>query len=887
MSVAVDPGTRALLADGTVAVVRTLGPADAAAVLALHQRLGERDSYLRFLGPRPAKLDEWVEQALTPTDSGAAVGAFLADTLVGVANYVMLPAAPGDAEFALVVDPTVQADGVGTLLLETLAALGRRRGLRNLVAEVSAENTRMLRVLRDLGLPHRMGPVGPEREVVLALDTGHGYLDAVIERERTAATAGLRPLLLPRSVVVVGASRKPGTVGNAVLADLLRARHHDGPTVVAVNRGASEVLGVPAYRSVADLPFAPELAVVCVPATAVPEVVEDCGVRGTRAVVVISSGLSPEEGARVRQSVRRHGLRLVGPNCVGVVNTGAALDATFLRDPVPAGTVGVVTQSGGIGIALTEVLGELGLGVSTLVSTGDKYDVSGNDLLLWWMRDPATTAAVLYLESFGNPRKFGRIARAVARQKPVLAVRSATTEAGLRAAASHTAAAATPSASRDALFAQAGVIAVTTLSEAAGVLAVLAWQPLPRGDRVAVVGNAGGLGVLAADACLRHGLRAAELSGATRARLAELLPATASTRNPVDTTAAVDADTFAACAAAVLDDDGVDAVVVEPVPTAVSDPSGALLAVTAHAARRGKTLVAVRAGTVRAVAAVCDEAGSPVTASFGDPETAVATIAHLAGYAAWRDGEHGEVLDVGGVDLQRATARVAGWMAERPGGGWLEPAAVAELLDCFGLPLQEIRWATDEEAAVSAAVGFGGPVAVKASAVGLLHKSAGGGVLLDVEGAEQARAAWRTLRERFGDRLDGAVVQPMAPPGRELLAGISNDGVFGPLVVFGLGGVDTDLVDDRAVHLAPLTSGDIQGLIGGLRCSPKVFSGVDVGAVADVLARVSRIAEALPEVAELDLNPVVFAAGRCVVLDARVRLMPRPAPEDVLRGLRG
>ncbi|PRX45856.1 acyl-CoA synthetase (NDP forming) [Prauserella shujinwangii] len=882
MTVATEPGQRSLLVDGRVVLVRPLTPADAADVAALHHGLSERDGYFRFFGPVPSSLDVLVGQITDEaTGERAAVGAFLDGRLVGVGHYETM-ADPGLVEVALAVDGTVQAGGVGTLLLERLVSEARQAGITRLLASVLAENTRMLRVLRDLGLPTTVSGSGPEREVTLRLDAGERYLDSVAARERVAEVASLRHVLRPRSVVVIGASRRADAVGHAVLRNLLEAGFA-GP-LAAVNPRADEVLGVPCHASVADVPFVPELAVIAVPAPAVPGAVEECGRRGVRAVVIVTAGLDAAAAARVREAVRRDGLRVVGPNCIGVASTDpeVRLDATFLRSRVPEGDIGVMTQSGGIAIALTELLGSVGLGVSSLVSAGDKYDISGNDLLLWWQDDPRTAAAVLYLESFGNPRKFGRLARALARTKPLLAVRAASTALAQRAAASHTAAVATPAVTRDALFEQAGVIAVDTVSELLAVLAVVRWQPLPRGARVAVVSNAGGTGVLAVDACARHGLTLPELGEGTTARLRELLPAQASVRNPVDTTAVVPAETLAGCVDAVMADEDVDAVVVAALPTAVGDPAADL---PSRAVRWTKPVLAVRPGQLETVLPAGGSAAR--LPAYADPESAAQALGRLARYAEWLREPAAEPPDLGGVDVRRARDLVARRLEGPSGEGWLTPGESAELLGSFGLPVVPTEFAADEAAAAALFERFGGrPVAVKASAEGLLHKSAGGGVLLDVRDEAGLREAIAGFRRRFGGTFRGVVVQPMVSHGRELLVGISSDDVFGPLVVFGLGGVDTDLIADRAARLAPLTEADADRLIGALRSSPRLVRDLPVPAVRDVLLRVGLLAEAVPEVAELDLNPLVVTGEGCVVLDSRVRVRRDPAGDPFLRYLK-
>ncbi|PXY36980.1 acyl-CoA synthetase [Prauserella flavalba] len=866
-----------------VVLLRPLTEKDAPAVRALHEALDDHDRYLRFFGAAPGDLAALAERMSTePDPTRAAMGAFLHGRLIGVGSYEVQPERR-EGELALAVSREAQQGGVGTLLLEDLVSIARGQGLERLVAVVLAENTRMLGVLRDLGLPLSYGEYGSEREVTITLDPVERYLDALAAREGVADVASLRHVLRPRSVVVVGASRRADAVGHAVLANILAAGFTG--EVHAVNRNAGSVLGIPCHPSVADLPVTPELAAVCVTARDVPAVVEDCGRRGVGAVVVVTSGLSDAEAERTRAAVREHGLRLVGPNCLGVANTepGVRLNATFLRRPAAPGDIGLMTQSGGIAIALAERLDAVGLGLSTMVSAGDKYDVSGNDLLQWWRHDPRTAAAVLYLESFGNPRKFGRLARALAREKPVLAVRVGSSPAAQRAAASHTAATATPAVNRDALFEQAGVIAVDTVSELVNVLAALRWQGLPPGNRVAVLSNAGGTGVLAADACARHGLVLPELEETTRTRLRLLLPAQAGVGNPVDTTAAVPAPVFGACLDALVEDDGVDAVIVATLPTAVGDPAAAL---SERVSLRGKPVLVVRPDRLAEVEPLLPGPGGPGTASYADPEDAAQALGRLARYARWLREQKAPGVAPPRLDVAGARELVAAELAVRGEGGWLDAEAIARLLGCAGIALARSEFAADAHTASDLASAAGYPVAVKAVAEGLLHKSAGGGVVLGVRDRAGVDEAVEGFRARFGSALRGVLVQRMVPHGTELLAGIAGDEVFGPLVVFGLGGVDTDLVNDRAARLAPLSETEAGRLVAGLRSSPALARQVPLDAVRGVLLRLGLLADAVPEIAELDLNPLVVSDSSALALDSRVRLRPRSGEDPFLRHLR-
>ncbi|KOV90222.1 acyl-CoA synthetase [Nocardia sp. NRRL S-836] len=853
-----------MLTDGSVVTVRELEPDDVPALLELHRALPLEDQYLRFFSTSPRQLEDFVERMVSPdAPRHVVLGAYGDGRLLGAASYVVVRKTYF-AEVALVVSHAEQAHGVGTLLLEHLASLARGRGVRRFTAEVLTINGRMLRVFTDLGLVTSIVPDGEVVHVELVLEPGDRYLDAVGRRESRADVASLAHVLRPGSIAVVGAGRSSGSVGHAVLRNLVEGGFTGD--LYAVNPHARSVAGVDCHASVSELPQAPELAVLCVPAKAVPAVAEQCGRRGVRALVVISSGVDAEQ---LLEAVRAHGMRLVGPNCLGVAtsSSGVRMNATFAAGHGLVGGVGLVTQSGGVAIGVREELRRLGLGLSSLVSTGDKLDISSNDLLMWWEHDADTRIIALYLESFGNPRKFARIARRVAAAKPVLAIRAATSEAGQRAAASHTASTATPAVTRDALFRQAGVIAVDSVPELTDAVMALSWQPLPAGRSVAVLSNAGGLGVLAADACVPEGLHMATLSEKTRAALAELVPATASTQNPVDTTAVVTDETFARCLDTIGADPAVDAVITVTVPTALGDPTAGVRNLNLN----GKPVLAVRTGQTERLAGQVP--------CYAEPARAAAALARLVERADWLARPR-EFARLGRIDLDGARAIVV------KGQGWLPPDEVVSLLTAFGLPVLGGTLTTTVEHAVAAQQAYDAPVALKAVADDLLHKSKGGGIELGVTDAAGVAEGFRAFQHRFGDRLRGVFVQPMASGRRELLIGVVTDEKFGPLVVTGLGGVDTDLLDDRAAALAPLSTADADDLLHGYRAAGQVLAGTDEDAVRDVLLRVAELAGALPEVVELDLNPLVLNENGCVVVDARVRVAPAQHADPFLRRLR-
>jgi acyl-CoA synthetase (NDP forming) len=773
-----------------------------------------------------------------------------------------------------------------------------------------AENTPMLKVFADAGLPVQRKRIDGDVQMTFPLPRDEadedldGYLDTVAARESRADVVSLEHLLRPKSIAVIGASRRRGSPGREILRNIVTGGF--AGQVYPVNPRGRSMEGLHCLSSVADLPDGVDVAVLAVPAAAVPGVAAECGRHGVRSLVVITSGLGTA-GADLLAICRRHGMRLVGPNCFGIAVPGLSLDATFGASHPRPGHAGLVVQSGGVGISLLAHLSELGIGVSSFASVGDKYDVSSNDLLTWWEQDGQTGLAVLYVESFGSPRKFARTARRVGRAMPVLTVISGRSSAGQRAAASHTAAAATPLVTQQALFRQAGIIGCAGLGELVEAAALLGSQPLPAGDRVAIVSNVGGGGVLAADACADHGLRVATLSHPVQRRLAVLLPAGAAVGGPVDATATVTAPEFRAALEEVAGDEGVDAILAVVAPTALADLTDALCT-----AEVTKPLLAVLMDEPRAVRMLPrpDEvprsadgprpadAGTPARAqhrpavpAYAYPEDAVRALGHAAGYHAWLAQPPGRVPELDGIRGADARMLVTAYLHDRPDGGWLPPAAVSELLSYYRIPLVPTRLAATAGQVVAAAAEFGGPVVLKAEVPGLVHKSDAGAVKLDLHGENEVAAAYAELAATFGDQLDGVLVQPMLGDGVEVLVGVVTEPVFGPLVVFGLGGVATEVLGDHAARLTPLTDADADALIRGVHAAPLLFGhrgrpAVDTAALADVLLRVSRLADDIPELAELDLNPVIARPGGVHAVDARIRLIPAHPQDPFLRRLR-
>ncbi len=877
-----------VLRDGGVARFRPIRPDDAAGLDGFFHRLGPQSRYFRFFRVKQELTPEELEY-FTTVDYQQRM-AFVAcheDQIIAVGRYDRSPEAPDVAEVAFAVEDAHQGRGVGTQLLQLLTAYARAHGVTSFRAFVLPENVQMMRVFRNSGyeLSRTL------EEGVYTVDFPVAYSEdakaAAYEREKRAVAASVLPIFYPRSVAVIGASRERGSIGGRLFHNLVGSSF-TGP-VYPVNPHADVVQSVRAYHSVLEIPDTVDLAFIVVPGSHVFDVVKECAEKGVRGVVVISAGFSEmgDGGAtlehKVVDAVRLAGMRMVGPNCMGVLNTDPAvlLNGTFAPVFPPRGNVAMSSQSGALGIAILDYASQANLGISTFVSVGNKADISGNDLLLYWEDDPSTDVIVLYLESFGNPRRFARIARRIARRKPIVAVKSGRTVAGTRAASSHTGALASLDVAVDALFHQAGVIRTSTLEELFDVTSVLANQPVPMGRRVGVVSNAGGPGILAADALESNGLELPEFGPELQARLRRVLSPEASTANPVDLIASAGPDEYRHALNELLTSDEIDAVIAIYIPTRPEGAADIATAIRETAAlhQGKKTLLSVFMSTEDPGALLADADVHVPTYLF--PEAAALALARAVRYGEWLQQPEGTIPTFDDVDADAAKVVVAKGV-ERLGseGGWLEPDEVQQVLGAFGIGLPGSAVVNSAEEAVAAAQRIEGKVAVKVISPSALHKSDVGGVVLDVAGDEAVRAAYLQVTEAVGD-AEGVLVQEMVPGATEVIVGMTEDPSFGPLIVFGLGGVFVELMGDVAFRIHPLTDLEAAEMVRGIR-SARLLDGYrsfppgDVGSVEEALLRVSALVEALPEVVEMDLNPVkVLPPGEGVrVVDARIRVRP-------------
>jgi succinyl-CoA synthetase alpha subunit/GNAT superfamily N-acetyltransferase len=542
-----NPDCDVVLRDGTTLRLRPLRPDDRTALHRFLDALSPDSVYFRFFNPRPAQAA--IDRLLSAEgDDEFALIAECGGAIVALAQYASIEGQPAAAEAAFLVADAMQGRGVGTRLLEQLADHARPRGITRFYAWVMSANHRMLQVFVDSGFTVQSKSDQGVMEVVLSIEQTDLFASRSAARASVAARASLRPFFDPESVAVVGASRERGTVG-AEIVNNLRTTGYRG-RIVPVHPVAKEIQGLPAFARLTEIPESIDLAVIVVPAAHVLEVARDAAAKHVKALVVISAGFS-EIGAegRAREAellgiVRDAGMRMIGPNCMGLLNAdpGVLLNATFSPVFPPAGRVAFSTQSGALGLAILEYARRVNLGISTFASIGNKADVSSNDLIQYWADDPRTAVILLYLESFGNPRKFGQLARAVGRSKPIVAVKAGRSDAGARAASSHTGALAASDTIVSALFHDAGVIRTTTIEEMFDVAMLLDRQPLPAGRRVAILTNAGGPGILAADACEGRGLQVTALLDHTVGALKALLPPAAGLQNPVDMLATASPD---------------------------------------------------------------------------------------------------------------------------------------------------------------------------------------------------------------------------------------------------------------------------------------------------------------------------------------------------------
>ncbi|MDX6276139.1 MAG: hypothetical protein QOJ72_267 [Nocardioidaceae bacterium] len=858
-----------LLKDGRVAQLRPILESDAADFVEFYSRVSNESKYFRFFAPYPTLSDKDVARFTTVDhDRRVAFVVLVHSTIIAVGRYDAV--ADDEAEVAFLVEDAHQGRGVGQLLLEHLAQAGRERGIRRFIADVLPSNSRMQQIFREMGY-HVDGMLeGGVQRLAFEIEPTDSAIGVMRAREQRAEAASIARIFRARSIAVVGASRRQDSIGQAMVRNLVLGDFSG--SVYAVNSQAEAVSGLPAYKTVQDIPGDVDVAIVAVPAESVNDVVLDCAAKGVHGLVVISAGFA-EEGPEGRQRQRAllglsrsYGLRLIGPNCLGFINTSPdlQLNASLSPSMPPQGRVGFFCQSGALGTAILESVSRRGLGLSTFVSAGNRADVSGNDLLQYWQEDDATEVILLYLESIGNPRKFSRIARRVSRTKPIVAVKSGRSTQGVPVGHAVKRSSA-PQSAVDAMFRQAGVIQVDTLDEMFDVAQLLAHQPLPRGNRVAVVGNSDAVALIVADAAAAAGLQVAE---------------------PVSLGADANADDFEVAIESALASPDVDALVavyIPPLNTTGEEVANVLAAVGEQS---DKPIVSTFLGSegvpvlLRVPDLLGGSAGRGSVPSFAAPESAVRALARVVNYAEWAARDHGEFRIALDHRTGDARALVRQVLDSAPRGAVLSTEQVHALLDCYGIDLWTWINVHTKEEAIAAGETLGWDAILKAGSEHLRTRPDLAHIWRGIHNADDMAAAWDDLTSWTGMRKDTHFfVQRAAPDGIQVSFGVIEDPLFGPLVSFGLAGAPSELLGDRSYGIPPLTDLDAEAMIRNLRSAPLLYGyrgseSVDVDALQDIIVRLAAMKDDLPEIAELDLEPVSVHAKGFTALSARAKVVP-------------
>ncbi len=867
-----------LLRDGRTAHLRPISPEDAEGLVDFYAGVSAESKYFRFFAPMPTLSERDVER-FTHVDHHDRVAFVMtvAGKIIAVGRYDVIEHEPETrAEVAFLVQDRHQGRGIGQLLLEHLAQAGRECGVHRFVAEVLPQNRAMLQVFREQGYAVTGGWDEGVMHLEFDIDPTETSLGVLAAREHRSEAASISAFLNARSVAVIGASRRSDTVGATLVRNLVLGDY--AGKIYVVNPAADAVAGMPAYPTVSDIPDEVEVAMVAVPADKVQDVVLDCAAKGVHGLIVVSSGFAEtgDEGrSRQRKLVglaRSYGLRLIGPNCLGVINTASAvsMNASLARVMPPRGRAGFFCQSGALGSAILEKVRGRGLGLSTFVSAGNRADVSGNDLLQYWEEDDSTEVILLYLESIGNPRKFSRIARRVSRTKPIIAVRSGRTTQGVPMGHAVRQIAAPPAAV-DAMFRQAGVIQVDALDEMFDVAQLLAHQPTPRGDRVAIVGNSDALGLLAVDAAAASGLTV-----------------TSATSLGADATA----EDFEEALDAAIDHDDVDAVVAVYIPPLDQGGEEVADVLASVGEQSDKPLVSTFLGRegVPELLRVPDLAGHTAgrgsVPSYPAVEAAVRALARVAEYAAWLKRHDESIGVLGGIDMDAAIRQVNEILLDSGEGRDLTAEELRTLLGHYGIDLWERIPVQSVEEAVAAGEQLGWDVVLKATAERLRQRPDMAHVWRNIDKAEEMRDAWTSLAGIISEIDDPEyVVQRTASPGVPVAIGGLEDPLFGPAVSFSVSGALTDLVGDRAYRIPPISPLDAAEMVRSIKAAPLLFGyrgsdAVDVPAVEALIRRVAQLKIDLPQLCRIDLQLVHATVQGALVLHAVGRVEPVADPRS-------
>ncbi len=885
-----------IMRDGSTAAIRPAEPSDAVMMQQFVDRLSPESRRRRFFSESSPSSDSTAALCHSSNPRSQftlVVTRVWKGTLRIIAAGSYWARDEQTAEVAMAVDDAFHGKGLGTLLLERLALQAIRHGFIRLWAVTHAENLAMREVFRESGFTAHEAYEGEDMAVELSLIPTEKTVTRGEVRERLATTASLRPFFQPQSIAIIGVSHDPHKIGYRLLDAVTAGGFRGG--IYPVNPKATDIKNIRTYPSVQEIPEPVDLAIIAVPRGSVSSVIDECAAKGIRACVIITAGFAEAgaDGAALQRQlvakVRQHGMRMIGPNCFGIVNTDPAvrLNATFTSLFPPQGKVAMSSQSGALGLATLAGARRVRLGISSFASVGNKADVSTNDLLQYWEEDPATDTILLYVESFGNPRRFARIARRVSRCKPIIAVKAGRSQSGRRAASSHTAALAASDVAVDALFHQAGVIRAESLDELLNLAAGLSNQPLPPGRRVGIVTNAGGPAILCTDACEAGALVVPELSDRTKATLASSLPSAGALNNPVDLIASATSDQYAKTIETLLSADEIDALIILYIALTVRDTADiarGILTGIENGRKGGAKTKPVFIGWM--AEGDMDRTFSVQTETIPTyplPETPALVLSKAVSYGEWRKQRPGMVPDFDDLDLAAARTICAAALFQR-GTGWLTTEETRNILNAIRLSIQAggVAKTADEAAALASGVGY--PVAVKLASHQIVHKTEIGGVQLNLKDEQAVRRAFDSMRMRLAETnqlgaMEGVLVQPMVTGGVEVMVGVTGDPLFGPLIAFGLGGIHVEILGDIRFRITPLTDRDAAEMIRGIK-GYRLLTGyrshppVDLEALKETLLRVSRLVEEIPQISELDLNPIfALPPGQgCRIVDARIRV---------------
>jgi len=887
---------RVVLKNGSVILFRPIKKDDAPEWLNFYQRLSSRSKYLRLHRSPP---DMSMEDAIRfCTVDYANTFAFVAEAIeehqkhiVAIGRYSRLPATLKTAEIAFVIVDAYQEKGIGTKFIEWLATVARKNDIDTFEAYVLPENTEMLSVFQGYGFHmkqilennvyHISFPLTRTKEVVKAKD----------ERASQATLHSLEHILKPNSVAVIGASNRVGSIGQLVFQSMIQSGFKG--VVYPINANDDAVMSVKAYRSVLNVPGDVDLAVVAVPSAQVLSVVDECGQKKVKGIIVISDGFREkgEEGAATEREMVEmafgYGMRIVGPNCMGLINTDphVKLNATFaLTNPAP-GNISFISQSGALGLGILEYAKSKNIGFSSFVSVGNRADIASTDLLQYWEQDPATHVILLYLESFDNPEIFSRISHRISSKKPILAIKGGSTAEGSRATSSHTGSMATSDVVSDALFREAGIVMVNSIGELFDSAILLANQPVPRGRRVAILTNGGGPGILAADSCAQNGLKVPELSSDTVSKIKSVVKRDIHISNPVDLTAGVSPEEFEAVLKILAEDPGNDAIFTIYVPPAGLDISAAENAISQASPlvrENEKPLLSCFVGTSGLKGKIMEGNFVPY---YLFPEDAARTLTNAVKYHELKIKETGSIPEFKNIEREKSRRLINDILKSSPQRPiWIDNRNMNELFKCYGIHFAETLVASTPKEAAETAVNLGFPVVLKLNSSTITHKTDVGGVILNVKSTEDVKTAFNEIRSnlvKIGRKkeMQGVTIQHQITDGIEVIVGVTEDNMLGHVVMFGLGGIYAELIKDTAIRLHPLTDVKAKELINSIKMSQvlKGYRGMapyDIKALEELLLRISAMVEDNPQITEMDLNPVkVQPDGQGYwVVDARIMI---------------